>query len=196
MIDRYSLPKGGIAQVYGSINTGKSMFAVKTVADAQAQGGKVAYIDTEGSLTPEKCRMFNADYNSILRSKASMDNVRETINGFLEAPESSAMDLIVLDSVTDLVTTSDGMGGLTLTMGNVCRNIRASGSKTSFLFINQSRPSLGNYGRSGDSIPGGQALSHSSDLILKIHSFNISNLSFELECIKSRHEVPKMMQWS
>ena len=45
-------PKGRIIEIYGPESSGKTTFALHAIAEAQKQGGRVAFIDAEHALDP------------------------------------------------------------------------------------------------------------------------------------------------
>ena len=47
------LPRGRVVEIYGPESSGKTTLALHAVAEAQASGGKAAFIDAEHALDPE-----------------------------------------------------------------------------------------------------------------------------------------------
>jgi recombination protein RecA len=47
------LPRGRIIEIYGPESSGKTTIALSVAAQAQKEGGNVAFIDTEHALDPE-----------------------------------------------------------------------------------------------------------------------------------------------
>ena len=51
------LPKGRVIEIYGPESSGKTTLALHVVAEAQKQGGEVAFVDAEHALDPTLVRL-------------------------------------------------------------------------------------------------------------------------------------------
>ena len=56
------VPRGRIIEVYGPESSGKTTLALQILAEAQALGGVVAFIDAEHALRPGLCSPFGRRY--------------------------------------------------------------------------------------------------------------------------------------
>ena len=77
-----------ISECFGEFRTGKTQLAHTLCVTAQMPGmnhtgGKVAYIDTEGTFRPDRLRSiaarFNLDANAILNNIGSVRNVKNSV---------------------------------------------------------------------------------------------------------------------
>src|SRR6059058_6203264 len=55
------LPRGRVVEIYGPESSGKTTVALHAVANAQAAGGIVAFIDAEHALDPEYAQRLGVD---------------------------------------------------------------------------------------------------------------------------------------
>src|SRR5215203_1123714 len=85
------LPRGRVIEVYGPETSGKTTVALHAVANAQAVGGIVAFVDAEHALDPEYARAIGVDTDEQALEIADM------------LIRSGALDVIVIDSVAALV---------------------------------------------------------------------------------------------
>ena len=95
------LPRGRIVEIYGAEASGKTTIALHAVANAQKNGGVVAYIDAEHALDPTWAKRIGVDLESLLVSQPGYGEEGLRIAEMLI--KSNAVDLIVIDSVEALV---------------------------------------------------------------------------------------------
>src|ERR1700710_1443044 len=95
------LPRGRVVEVYGPEASGKTTVALHAVANAQAAGGIVAFIDAEHALDPDYARAIGVDTDALLISQPDTGEQALEIADMLI--RSGALDLIVVDSVAALV---------------------------------------------------------------------------------------------
>src|SRR5438309_7725215 len=95
------LPRGRIIEIFGPEASGKTTVALHAVANAQRQGGVVAYIDAEHALDPGWAKRLGVDLESLLVSQPGSGEEALKIAEMLI--KSNAVDLIVIDSVAALV---------------------------------------------------------------------------------------------
>jgi len=102
------LPRGTLAEVAGQERTGKTGLCLDIVAAAQASGGSAAFIDADRSLTPRLARERR------VRPEDLWYHVPETAEQGLDVAEvltrSNSLDVIVIDSVVNLVSQSEASG--------------------------------------------------------------------------------------
>ena len=63
------VPRGRIIEVYGPESSGKTTLALHILAEAQKQGGEVAFIDVEHALDPTYAEALGVDINNLLVSQ-------------------------------------------------------------------------------------------------------------------------------
>src|ERR687890_542998 len=95
------LPRGRVVEVYGPEASGKTTVALHAVANAQAAGGIVAFVDAEHALDPDYARAIGVDTDALLISQPDTGEQALEIADMLI--RSGALDLIVIDSVAALV---------------------------------------------------------------------------------------------
>ena len=61
--------RGRIIEVYGPESSGKTTLALHILAEAQKQGGEVAFIDVEHALDPTYAEALGVDINNLLVSQ-------------------------------------------------------------------------------------------------------------------------------
>ena len=95
------LPRGRVVEIYGPESSGKTTVALHAVANAQAAGGIVAFIDAEHALDPDYAQRLGVDTDALLVSQPDSGEQALEIADMLI--RSGALDLIVIDSVAALV---------------------------------------------------------------------------------------------
>src|ERR1041385_2875140 len=95
------LPRGRIVEIYGPESSGKTTVALHAVANAQKMGGIAAFIDTEHALDPDYAKKLGVDTDALLVSQPDTGEQALEIADMLV--RSSAIDVIVIDSVAALV---------------------------------------------------------------------------------------------
>ncbi|MDN5748438.1 MAG: intein-containing recombinase RecA [Pseudonocardia sp.] len=125
--------------------------ALHAVANAQAAGGIVAFIDAEHALDPEYAKALGVDTDNLLVSQPDTGEQALEIADMLI--RSGALDLIVVDSVAALVPRAEIEGEMgdshvglqARLMSQALRKITGalSNSGTTMIFINQLREKIG-----------------------------------------------------
>lgn len=160
------VPRGRIIEIFGPESSGKTTLSLEILAEAQAQGGVVAFIDAEHALDPGYAARIGVDIDEVLISQPDTGEQALEICDMLV--RSGAIDVIVIDSVAALVPRAEIEGEIGETtvglqarlMSQALRKLAGSLSKsqTTCIFINQLREKIGmNYG-SPETTPGGRAL--------------------------------------
>ena len=144
-------PRGRIVEIYGPESSGKTTLALEAVAQAQKLGGTAAYIDAEHAMDPAYSRQLGVDVDNLLISQP--DSGEEALEITEKLVRSSAVDVIVIDSVAALVPKAeiDGemgdshVGLQARLMSQALRKLTGavSQSKTCLIFINQIRNKIG-----------------------------------------------------
>jgi len=170
------IPRGRITEIYGPESSGKTTLALHVVAQAQKTGGYAAFIDAEHAMDPEYAKKLEVDIDNLLISQP--DTGEQALDIAETLVRSSALDVIVIDSVAALVPKAelDGEMGDTHVglqarlMSQALRKLTGtvSKSKTSVVFINQIRHKIGVMFGSPETTTGGNALKFYSSLRLDI----------------------------
>jgi recombination protein RecA len=159
-------PKGRVVEIYGPESSGKTTLALHVIAESQRQGGTAAFIDAEHALDPAYAANLGVDIDSLLVSQP--DSGEMALDVVDQLVRSSAVDVIVVDSVAALVPRaelegdmSDAQIGLQARlMSKAMRKITGSLalSQSTVIFINQLRSKIGVIYGSPEVTSGGNAL--------------------------------------
>jgi len=170
------IPRGRITEIYGPESSGKTTLALHVVAQAQKTGGYAAFIDAEHAMDPEYAKKLGVDIDNLLISQP--DTGEQALDIAETLVRSSALDVIVIDSVAALVPKAELDGDMGDThvglqarlMSQALRKLTGSvaKSKTSVIFINQIRYKIGVMFGSPETTTGGNALKFYSSLRLDI----------------------------
>ena len=162
----YGLPRGRIIELFGPESSGKTTLALHVLASAQQAGGIGAIIDAEHGLDPSWAKRLGVNLEELLVSQPSYGEEGLQIAEMLI--KSSAVDVIVIDSVAALVPKAELDGEIGDThvglqarmMSQAMRMLTGSiaRSKTTVIFINQIREKIGVMFGSPETTPGGRAL--------------------------------------
>ena len=160
------VPRGRIIEIYGPESSGKTTLALQILAEAQAMGGIVAFIDAEHALDPVYAARIGVDIDEVLISQPDTGEQALEICDMLV--RSGAIDCVVIDSVAALVPRAEiegEMGDTTVglqarLMSQALRKLAGSLSKsnTTCIFINQLREKIGVMFGNPETTTGGRAL--------------------------------------
>lgn len=160
------VPRGRIIEIYGPESSGKTTLALQILAEAQAMGGVVAFIDAEHALDPVYAARLGVDIDEVLISQPDTGEQALEICDMLV--RSGAIDAVVVDSVAALVPRAEiegEMGDTTVglqarLMSQALRKLAGSLSKsnTTCIFINQLREKIGVMFGNPETTTGGNAL--------------------------------------
>lgn len=170
------VPRGRIIEVYGPESSGKTTLALQILAEAQALGGVVAFIDAEHALDPVYAARLGVDIDEVLISQPDTGEQALEICDMLV--RSGAIDCVVIDSVAALVPRAEIEGEIGDTtvglqarlMSQALRKLAGSLSKsnTTCIFINQLREKIGVMFGNPETTTGGNALKFYSSVRLDI----------------------------
>jgi recombination protein RecA len=159
-------PKGRIVEIYGPESSGKTTLALSAIAEAQARGGRAAFIDAEHAIDPVYARKLGVNIDELILSQP--DNGEQALEIVEMLAHSNAIDLIVVDSVAALVpqaeldgVMSDNQVGLQARlMSKAMRKLAGVLNKSSctVIFINQLREKVGIAYGNPEVTSGGRAL--------------------------------------
>lgn len=170
------VPRGRIVEIYGPESSGKTTLALHIIAEAQASGGIVAFIDAEHALDPVYAARIGVDVDEMLISQPDTGEQALEICDMLV--RSGAIDCVVIDSVAALVPRAEIEGEIGDTtvglqarlMSQALRKLAGSLSKsnTTCIFINQLREKIGVMFGSPETTTGGRALKFYSSVRIDV----------------------------
>ena len=159
-------PRGRIIEIYGPESSGKTTLAIHAIAEAQKNGGIAAIIDAEHAFDRFYAEKLGVDVANLLI--AQPDNGEQALEIAEQLIRSSAIDILVVDSVAALTPKSEiegdmgdrSMGLQARLMSQALRKLTATISKTNTtcIFINQLRDKIGVMWGSPETTTGGNAL--------------------------------------
>lgn len=145
------IPRGRITEIYGAEASGKTTLSLHIVAQAQKLDGVVAFIDAEHALDVHYAKVLGVQTDNLLLSQP--DGGEQALEITETLVRSSAVDLIVVDSVAALVPRQEIEGNMgdshvglqARLMSQALRKLTAivSKSNTAVIFINQTRMKIG-----------------------------------------------------
>ncbi len=182
------VPRGRIVEIYGPESSGKTTLSLEILAEAQAMGGVVAFIDAEHALDPGYAARIGVDIDEVLISQPDTGEQALEICDMLV--RSGAIDVVVIDSVAALTPRAEIEGEIgdstvglqARLMSQALRKLAGSLSKsnTTCIFINQLREKIGVMFGNPETTPGGRALKFFSSVRMDIR---------RIDSIKSSNEV-------
>lgn len=189
------IPRGRIVEIYGPESSGKTTISLHIIAQAQKNGGEVAFIDAEHALDPIYAGKLGVDIDRLIVSQP--DNGEQALEIAEALARSGAVDVIVIDSVAALVPKAEieglmgdsHMGLHARLMSQALRKIAGVLNKTNTaaVFINQLREKVGiSYGPS-ETTTGGRALKFYASIRMDVR--RIETLKAGTEMIGNRTRV-------
>ena len=170
------LPRGRVVEVFGPEASGKTTLCLSAAANAQKNGGIVAFVDAEHALDPIFSEKIGVNIDDLLVSQP--DNGEEALEITESLVRSNAVDMVVIDSVAALVPKSELEGNMgepqmglhARLMSQALRKLTAtiSRSNTTVVFVNQIRHKIGVMFGSPETTTGGNALKFYASVRLDI----------------------------
>ncbi|MDO8599497.1 MAG: recombinase RecA, partial [bacterium] len=170
------LPRGRVIEVYGPEASGKTTLALHVAAQAQKQGGIVAFVDAEHALDPEYAKKLGVKTDELLISQP--DTGEQALDIVETLVRSAGIDLIVVDSVAALVPKAEiegemgdqHMGLHARLMSQALRKLTpiVSSTRTCLIFINQIRHKIGIVFGNPETTTGGMALKFYSSVRIEV----------------------------
>ncbi len=192
-------PKGRVVEIFGPESSGKTTVALHAIAEAQKQGGQVAFIDAEHALDPNYARALGVDIDDLLLSQP--DTGEQALEIAEALVRSGAIDVIVVDSVAALVPSAEIEGEMGAShvglqarlMSQALRKLSGAinKSQTIAIFINQIREKVGVMFGSPETTPGGRALKFYSSVRLEIRRAETIKQGTDMVGNKTRIKVVK-----
>ncbi len=193
------LPRGRIIEIYGPESSGKTTLALHVIAEAQKEGGEVAFIDAEHALDPVYSKKLGVDIDNLIVSQP--DTGEQALEITESLVRSGALDVIVVDSVAALVPKAeiDGdmgdshMGLQARLMSQALRKLAGAinKSKTVLIFINQLREKIGVMFGNPETTTGGRALKFYASVRLDIRKVENIKQDGEIKGSRTRVKIVK-----
>ena len=169
-------PKGRIIEIFGPESSGKTTLAIHAIAQAQQNGGIAAFIDAEHAFDRFYAAKLGVNVDELLI--AQPDNGEQALDIADQLIRSSAIDIIVIDSVAALTPKAEIEGDMgdnkvglqARLMSQALRKLTATISKTNTtcIFINQLREKIGIMFGNPETTTGGNALKFYASVRLDI----------------------------
>ena len=169
-------PKGIIIEIYGPESSGKTTLAIHAIAEAQKAGGIAAFIDAEHAFDRFYASKLGVDVDNLWISQP--DNGEQALEIAEQLIRSSAIDIIVIDSVAALTPKAEIEGDMgdnkvglqARLMSQALRKLTSAISKTNTtcIFINQLREKIGVMFGNPETTTGGNALKFYASVRLDI----------------------------
>ena len=160
------VPRGRVIEIFGPESSGKTTLALHILAEVQKQNGVGAFVDAEHALDPDYAKKIGVNINDLLISQP--DSGEQALQIVETLIRSGEVDAIVVDSVAALVPKAEVAGevgdfqiGLQARlMSQALRKLASivSKTKTSVIFLNQTRMKIGQLFGNPETTPGGMAL--------------------------------------
>ncbi len=169
-------PKGRVIEIYGPESSGKTTLAIHAIAEAQKTGGICAFIDAEHAFDRFYAQKLGVDVDNLYISQP--DNGEQALEIAEQVIRSSAVDLVVIDSVAALTPQAEIEGDMgenklglqARLMSQALRKLTAILNKTNTtcIFINQLREKIGVMFGNPETTTGGNALKFYASVRLDI----------------------------
>jgi recombination protein RecA len=169
-------PRGRVVEVFGPESSGKTTLTLHAIAQCQRAGGVAAFIDAEHALDVTYARNLGVQPETLLISQP--DTGEQALEIVDTLVRSTAVDLIVIDSVAALVPQAElegdmgdpQMGAQARLMSQALRKLTpaAHKSNTVIMFINQLRQKIGVTFGNPETTTGGNALKFYASMRLDV----------------------------
>jgi len=171
------IPRGRIIELYGEPSQGKSTISLFIAGQIQKNGGVVAYLDAENAYDANYAEKLGVSTKDLIVSQP--DTLEEAFDIIRTFAETNSVDLIIVDSVASLTPRAElaeddqfkeTMALQARLLGKALRintGIIAK-SKTTVIFVNQTRSKVGVFYGQKETTPGGKALKFFSSVRLSV----------------------------
>lgn len=179
------IPRGRITEIYGPDYSGKTTLAYHVMAEAQAMGGEVVYIDTEHSFEPSWAATCGVSLGELVISQP--DYGEQALDIAEALVRSGDYAVIVIDSVAALVPKAElegdmgqaHMGLQARLMSQALRKLAGAirKSNTAVVFTNQLRTNIGTTYGNPEVTSGGKALKYYAAVRLEVRASHRKELA-------------------
>ncbi|PIZ55955.1 recombinase RecA [bacterium (Candidatus Torokbacteria) CG_4_10_14_0_2_um_filter_35_8] len=170
------IPRGRVVEIFGPESSGKTTLAQHIVANVQKKGGVASYVDAEHALDPDYAKRIGVNIDNLLISQP--DTGEQALDIVETLVRSNAVDIIVIDSVAALTPKAEiegdmgesHMGLHARLMSQALRKLAGiiSKSRTSVIFLNQTRMKIGIVFGNPEVTTGGVALKFYSSVRIEL----------------------------
>ncbi|HPI92646.1 MAG TPA: recombinase RecA [Deltaproteobacteria bacterium] len=170
------IPRGRVTEIYGAESSGKTTLSLHCIASTQASGGVAAFIDAEHALDVNYAQKLGVNIDDLLVSQP--DSGEQALDIAETLVRSNAVDIVVIDSVAALVPRAEiegdmgdsHMGLQARLMSQALRKLSGaiSKTKTTAVFINQTRQKIGVIYGNPETTTGGNALKFYASVRMQI----------------------------
>lgn len=193
------LPKGRVVEIYGPESSGKTTLALHALAEVQKAGGIAAFVDAEHALDPTYASVLGVDIENLLVSQP--DTGEMALEVVDQLVRSSAVDIVVVDSVAALVPRAEIEGDMgdpqvgtqARLMSQALRKITGNIGKSGcvVVFLNQLRQKIGITYGNPETTTGGNALKFYASVRLDIRRIQTLKKGGEEYGIRAKVKVAK-----
>lgn len=186
------IPRGRVIEIYGPESSGKTTLALHILAETQKRDGIGAFIDAEHALDPDYAKLIGVKTEDLLISQP--DSGEQALQIVDTLVRSGTVDAIVIDSVAALTPKAEiagEMGDLHLglqarLLSQACRKLSGiiAKSRTSVIFLNQTRMKIGVVWGNPETTPGGLALKFYASVRIDLR--RIAQIKYKDEIVGSR----------
>jgi len=170
------VPRGRVMEIFVPESSGKTTLAQHIVANVQKKGGVAAFVDAEHALDPDYAKKIGVNINDLFISQP--DTGEQALEIVETLVRSNAIDVVVIDSVAALTPRAEiegemgasHMGLQARLMSQALRKLTAaiSKSKTTVVFLNQTRMKIGVFFGNPEDTTGGKALKFYSSVRIEL----------------------------
>ena len=199
------IPRGRVVEIFGPEGSGKTTFALHILARAQKKGGVGAFIDAEHALDPDYAKRIGVNVDDLLISQP--DSGEQALQIVETLVRSGQIDVIVVDSVAALTPKTEIAGEIGDThiglqarlMSQALRMLSGviSKTKTSVIFLNQTRMKIGVMFGNPETTPGGLALKFYSSVRIDLrriaqikHGEEVTGSRIRAKIVKNKVAAP------
>lgn len=199
------IPKGRVVEIFGPEATGKSTLALHCIAEVQKRGESAAFIDAEHALDPDYAKRIGVNTDDLLISQP--DSGEQALQIVESLVRSEALSLIVVDSVAALTPKVEIAGEIgdqhiglqARLMSQALRKLAGivSKTRTSVIFLNQTRMKIGIMFGNPETTPGGLALKFYSSVRIQLklrakikHGDDIIGSRIKAKVVKNKVAAP------
>lgn len=187
-IGRGGIPLGRLSSIHGPEQSGKTTLALHIVAETQARGGVVIYLDKEHKLDPDYAAKIGVNNKRFIISQPPhLERIYELIDGAVDLAKkwreltlATVPVLVVLDSINACISKAEYEGSFEDKHVAATARVhsallpkiipRVSKENVALLFVCQERVNIGK--KFGDPLEmaGGKAVKFYSSLIMKVRN--------------------------
>lgn len=173
------IPRGRLIEVYGAPSSGKTAMALFIGGQIQKTGHRIAFIDVEQAYDGEWAAKLGVSMSPDKMTVAQPTTIEETFDIIKAFVATNQIDLIIVDSVDAMIPAreledgameKDTIGLKARILGKYVRALSstAAKSKTSVIFINQTRANVGVMYGEKEITPGGKALKYYTSIRVSV----------------------------